>query len=449
VATSSIELSSGGTSPRLFARALRAFGDVRPEEAGAALLQLFNLFLLLVGYNILKTVREPLILATGGAAVKSYASAAQALTLMGFIPLYGWLAARVDRLQLITWVLSFFLANLALFNLGLRMGVSGLGVVFYVWVGIFSLATIAQFWSFANDLYSRPDGERLFPLIGIGAAAGSPVGSKIAGELFARGVNPAQMMYIAAALLGVHLLLYRVVNQRLAASGGRAREVERLAGPGGFALVFRSRYLRLGALLLVLLNVVNTAGNYVIDSAVVVAAETAQAKDPGFDAQAFIGSFYGDYYFWGNVAALAIQAFLVARLVKYAGLAGVILALPLVSLSAYALIGAGVAFGIARWAKTAENATDYSIMNTGRQMMWLPTTREEKYKAKQALDTFFVRSGDLVAAGLVFAGTTWLGLDVRGFAWLNVALAMLWLVVAALLVKENRRLVAAGGASGA
>ena len=100
-----------------------------------------------------------------------------------------------------------------------------------------------------------------------------------------------------------------------------------------------------------------------------------------------------------------------------------ILALPLVSLSAYTLIGAGVAFGVVRWAKTAENATDYSVMNTGRQMLWLPTRREEKYKAKQALDTFFVRTGDMIAGGLVFAGTTWLALGVRGFAWGNVALA--------------------------
>jgi AAA family ATP:ADP antiporter len=446
VATSNTALGDGGDGPRLQDRALRLFGDVRQGEAGTVLLQLFNLFLLLVSYNILKTVREPLILATGGAAVKSYASAAQALTLMGFIPLYGWLAARVDRLQLITWVLLFFLACLALFNLGLRLGVPGLGFPFYVWTGIFSLATIAQFWSFANDLHSRPDGERLFPVIGIGAAAGSPVGSKIAGVLFGRGVNPAEMMYIAAALLGVHLVLYRLVSQRLAGGADPRGRAEPLAGPGGFALVFRSHYLRLAAGLLILLNLVNTAGNYVIDSAVVIAADEAKARTPGFDSQAFIGSFYGDYYFWGNMLSFALQSFLVARLVQLTGLAGVILALPLVSMSAYTLIGAGAAFGITRWAKTAENATDYSVMNTGRQMMWLPTTREEKYKAKQTLDTFFVRTGDLLAGAVVFVGTTWLHLGMRGFAWLNVALAAAWLVVGALLVRENRRLVKAAAA---
>jgi len=421
---------------------LRAFGDVRPGEAGAALLQLVNLFLLLVGYYILKTVREPLILATGGAEMKSYAAAVQALVLMGFIPLYGWLASRVGRLDLISWVLLFLIANVELFNLGLRMGVPNLGIVFFVWVGIFSLVTIAQFWSFANDVYRREEGERLFPLIGIGATAGSPVGSKIAGMLFAAGVAPADMLHITTGLLIVHLLLYRKISRGIGRAGVPAPE-RRLAGPGGFTLVFRSPYLRLIAVLLILLNVVNTTGEYVVGKSVLAEAAAAKAANPGLDTEAFIGSFYGDYFFWVNVAAVVLQAFFVARLVQLSGLAGVLLMLPLVSLSAYTLIGAGVAFGVVRWAKTAENATDYSVMNTGRQMIWLPTSREEKYKAKQALDSFFVRSGDMLSAGLVFAGTSWLGLGIRGFAWANVALVGAWLLVALLVLRENRRLIQA------
>ena len=81
-------------------------------------------------------------------------------------------------------------------------------------------------------------------------------------------------------------------------------------------------------------------------------------------------------------------------------------------------------------------------MNTAKQLLWLPTTREEKYKAKQAVDSFFVRFGDLVSAVVVFVGTTWLAFDVRGFALLNVGIVLVWLVVAVVLVKENRRLSA-------
>jgi len=96
-----------------------------------------------------------------------------------------------------------------------------------------------------------------------------------------------------------------------------------------------------------------------------------------------------------------------------------------------------------RWAKTAENATDYSVMNTARQLLWLPTSREEKYKAKQAIDSFFVRLGDLTAAFVVFAGTSWLALEARGFAIVNAVFVLAWLGLAFVLVRENRRLSAA------
>ena len=95
---------------------------------------------------------------------------------------------------------------------------------------------------------------------------------------------------------------------------------------------------------------------------------------------------------------------------------------PLVALGAYGLIAAGAGLAVIRWAKIAENATDYSVMNTARQLVWLPTSRDEKYKAKQAVDTFFVRTGDVLQAVLVFAGTTWLGLGAPGFALTNVGL---------------------------
>src|SRR5262249_43979319 len=193
---------------------------------------------------------------------------------------------------------------------------------------------------------------------------------------------------------------------------------------------------------LILLNIVNTTGEYIISRSVVAAADAALAANPSVSKESFIGAFYGSYFFWVNFLAVVLQAFLASRLARYLGLPVVILALPLVSLGAYGLIGAGVGFAVLRWAKTAENGTDYSIMNTGRQMIWLPTSREEKYKAKQTLDTFFVRTGDVLAAGIVFAGTHWLGFGILGFAWSNVVLVGFWLFVAWLLLRENRALIA-------
>jgi len=429
-------------TPSALDRALRVFGDVRAGEGLGVLLMFLNVFVLLVAYYVLKTVREPLILSEGSAELKSYASALQALVLMGYVPLYAWVASRLPRQKLILAVILFFVGCIQLFFLAGQAGLPHIGLVFFVWVGIFSLTMIAQFWSYANDLYSREAGNRLFALIAIGSTAGAPLGAALAEWLFDSGMGPYAMMQISAALLLVHLGLYGAANRRLTAAGASASSGESLKPGGGFGLVFRSRYLMLIAAFLVLLNVVNTTGEYLLSESVLKNAASLAAADPGFDVGAYIGGFYGGFFFWVNVATIIIQAFLVSRLVKYLGMAGALFALPIVSLGTYGLLGAGAGFALLRWAKTAENSTDYSVMNTAKQMLWLPTTREEKYKAKQAIDTFFVRAGDVISAGIVFVGVNWLALDVTGFGRANVVIIVGWFVVGVVLLREYRRLTA-------
>ncbi len=105
------------------------------------------------------------------------------------------------------------------------------------------------------------------------------------------------------------------------------------------------------------------------------------------------------------------------------------------------MIAAGVTFAVVRWIKTAENATDYSIMNTARQLLWLPTSKDEKYKAKQAVDAFFVRSGDVLSAVIVFVGTSVLHLTISRFAMVTVALIVAWLAVALVVLRRHQALV--------
>jgi AAA family ATP:ADP antiporter len=138
------------------------------------------------------------------------------------------------------------------------------------------------------------------------------------------------------------------------------------------------------------------------------------------------------------MVALFLQAFVASRLVKYVGIGGIVLVLPFVGLGTYGVVASGVGLAVLRWAKIAENATDYSIMNTARQMLWLPTSREEKYKAKQAADTFVVRSGDMLSGLAVFLGTTYFHASVRGFAWMNLVLILVWLTIAVQLVRRYR-----------
>jgi len=155
-----------------------------------------------------------------------------------------------------------------------------------------------------------------------------------------------------------------------------------------------------------------------------------------------LGVFYGQFYFYQNILAVLLQALLVSRIVKRFGLPGVILTLPFVALGGYGLAAMGAGLAVIWAVKLAENATDYSVMNTGRQLLWLPTRREEKYKAKQTVDTFFVRAGDVISAVLVAAGVAWLGLQPSGFALLNLVLVVAWLAVAVLVLRENRQVAA-------
>ena len=424
-------------------RFLGIFSEVRAGEGVTALLMLANIFLTLVAYSVIKVVREPLILLGGGAEVRSYSAAGQALLLMLFVPFYSWFASRVDRRKLLIGVTLFFAMNIELFALAVAARVPFVGVAFFIWVGIFNIALVAQFWSYANDIYSKPAGERLFPIIAIGMTAGAPLGSFIAGRLAKAQVPIQLILQVSAALMLVSLTLYLTVNAREARRATVREEGSALAGPSGFALVLRSRYLKLIALLIVLLNVVNTTGEYMVSSLVAQQAKAAAAADSSFNQEAWIGAFAGSYQLWVNLLALTLQFFVTSRLVKYLGLRGALLMLPLIALSGYAVIAAGVSFAVVRWVKTAENATDYSVMNTARGLMWLPTSREEKYKGKQAVDTFFVRTGDLLHAALVYAGTHWLALHVSGFALVNVVLTLVWLGVALLILGENRKLAAA------
>jgi AAA family ATP:ADP antiporter len=434
--------ATGHQGESLIGRFFGLFGDVREGEGTTALLLFTNIFVMLAGYYVCKTVREPLILLGGGAAVKSYAAAGQALLLMAFVPLYGWFASRVDRIRLLLGISLFFIVNLELFWLAGRAGVPFVGIAFYIWVGIFSTATIAQFWSYGNDLFDKPTAERLFPVIAIGMTLGSPLGAAFAERLFARGADPYALLHVAAACLLISMLLYWLVERREGAR--RTQRSEPLAaGDNGFTLIAKSPYLGMICLLLLVLNLVNTTGEFILSASVVDAANQAAAATPGFSKSAYIGAFYGNYFFWVNILAIVLQTLVASRLVRHFGIAGVLFALPLVALGAYGVVAIGAGITLVRIAKTAENATDYSIMNVARQLLWVPTSREEKYKAKQATDTFVVRLGDVFSAGLVYLGTTVLALTSHGFAYANLLLVAVWLGLAYMLYGEYRRRSAA------
>ncbi len=439
--------SVGKEQTTILDRALRLFAPVHGGEGGTVLLMALNVFLLMY---IIKPVREALILAEWGAETKIYASAGQALLLLGLIPLYSRLADMMRVRRLIATVLLFFAACLVAFYLLATLKIP-LGIPFYLWVGIFNMMVVAQFWSFANDYYTEEQGKRLFAIIGFGMSAGAVFGGFITKKL----IHPLglyQLMLLSAGLLIVSLLLTLVAANRRNRAGVVASlphpvEQEKMEGPGGFALVMKNRYLLLIAVMMILANLVNTTGEYILGARVTDAQEKAVAEvvaTPGMsrvDLEAAqqlrqeqvgegIGNFYAGFFAIVNLVGLLTQLFLVSRIVGWFGVNRAIMVLPLVAVGGYIMIALFPVLSVARWAKTAENSTDYSLQNTVRNMLFLPTTRAEKFKAKQAIDAFFVRAGDVLAALLVLGGTTLLGLAPSGFALVNVIIALLWVVLA-------------------
>jgi AAA family ATP:ADP antiporter len=411
--------------------ALRLFADVRAGEATTALVLTLNVFLLLTAYYLLKVAREPLILLGGGAEVKSYASVGQSVILVFVTSAYGALASRVGRMALIGWVTVFFIVNLVVFW---ALGQRGLplGVPFFIWVGIFNLMTVAQFWSFAADIYDEEQGKRLFPIIGIGSSAGAVAGAWIA-DLFID-IGPFNLMLLAAGFLVVCLALTYAVHRR---EGGRARTVTAtkkesapIGGANGFALVFKDRYLLLFAAVIFVLNWVTKTGDYVLDRRLLEAAQAAHAHQ-----HEFVGQFKARYFEWVNGVGVVLQLFFVSRIIKYLGLRFALLVMPVASLCGYGASFVVPVIGTIFVARVVESGLDYSLSNTTRQALWLVTPRDAKYKAKQVIDTFVVRIGDAMSAGLVWLGVHY-SMALQSFVAINVGLSLAWLVFAWLLARE-------------
>ena len=428
----------------LLDRFLSLFADVRQGESGRLLLLTLNVFLILTAYYAMKPVREALILAQpGGAEIKSYSMALQALLLAVLVPAYGALAGQLPRRRLINIVTALFIACLPLFFLAAEQRWH-VGVPFFLWIGIFSLMVIAQFWAYANDVYTPDEGKRLFALIAFGASTGAVFGAFISGQLIGvLGVNA--MLLVAAVILAGSLMVFNVIDLRERSWVARRRNGKVAEAPIGkgnaFGLVMRNRYLLLIAALVVLLNWVNATGEYILSSIVQRAAEEEVAAGVLSREQegAYIGSFYSQYFQVVNIVGMLLQLFIVSRVVKYLGVHVAVCVLPVVALGSYAAAALLPSLAVVRWVKTAENSVDYSLQNTVKQMLFLPTTREEKYKAKQVTDSFVVRAGDVLSSATVFIGTSWLALGTSQFAWINVVLVAVWLIVAILVGREFRR----------
>lgn len=441
------------TGKRPLERFLSLFAEVRPGEGAVVLALTLNVFLLLNAYYLVKPVREALILSgQGSAELKSYTAVLQATLLLFIVPAYGWLGSRVPRRRLINIVTLFFVGCMALFYVLIRAQ-ANVAIAFYLWVGIYSLMIVAQFWSFANDIYTPEAGKRLFAIVGFGASLGAVVGSAMAGSLI-RVLGVEHMLPLGALLLVSSLLITHWVDSHARATDNPVapvKDVAPLRSSSTFNLILHNRYLLLMALMILAYNWVNSNGEYVLSRLVTEHAHDLMSRGElaGQDEKGFIGQFFAGYFGAVNLLSLILQLFVVSRLIKYADVPIAVCVMPVLSLIGLSAMTVIPSLLIVRWMKITENATDYSLQNTVRQMLFLPVTREEKYAGKQAIDTFFVRSGDMLSAGLVYLGSSVLLWNARDFAVANLLLAIPWLVLAILVGRGYRQRMAATKAAAA
>ena len=440
MASSSIAISNNKT---IWQRMLEPFASVRPGEGAMAVLLSVQVAILMASYYLLKAAREALVLTEGGAEVKSYAAAAQALMLLALVPAYGWLSSRVNPVRFIRLVSAFSIASLIAFYFAGRAGWH-VGVPFFLWLGVFNILAVTQFWAFATDLYNEEQGYRLFPLLGVGSALGGFAGAQLASGLF-RILGPFSLMLVAAGLLGISMLVVTAAHFRArkygAAVDHRAFRPLPPAGEGnGFKMVFSSRYLSLIALMVVLLNIVNTTGEFLMSKLALENAEriasTAAAR------QQYLGAFYANFYSWQTLVSSLAQVFLVSRFLRWFGVGGSLFVLPLIALGGYAGVTALPLLGVIQLTKGLENATDYTISNTARHALLLPSAREVKYKAKAAIETFFYRMGDVGQAIIVAAGS-YFAFSAADFALVNVVIAIIWIGVVVQIGREHRSILRA------
>ena len=214
----------------------------------------------------------------------------------------------------------------------------------------------------------------------------------------------------------------------------------------GARLIFISRFLLAAALVTLLTNWVNTNGENLLFQ-VIQETLAGQATNKGITDPAAVleftrsgtTQFYGNFFFWVNIVALLLQSLVASRLLKFGGFGAIAMLLPVIAIISYSVMALLPILIVVKLLKIAENATDYSINNTARHVLWLPVSSEMKYRGKPAIDTLYVRIGDGLAALTVLIGVQMLALTTRQFFIFNVTLVIAWLGFTIMLIREYRK----------
>ncbi len=425
---------SGG----VLGRALRRVADVRTEEVAALGWSAALFFCLFTAYAILKPIREAMGIARGVDDLPFIWIGTLAFTI-ALNPFLSLLVARFPRERFVPIAYRFFAGNLLLFFVAFQMLPEGehvaAGYVFYVWLSGFNLFAFSLFWGFMADLFGPASGKRLFGLLALGATVGSMLGAKLT-SILVEPLGIPGLLLLSLVLLEASVQSFHRATRthfarapRTAASRDAAPPAERPAALDGMARVVRSPYL-LGLVLLVGCLTLSAGFVYFEQGRII------EASSPDRETRTRT---FAEIDFWANAVTLVLQSLLAGRLLTRFGAGPCLLVLPLVTLGGFIALRDSPTLATLVLFQVARRGMNYGLTKPAGEVLFTTLPREEKYAAKNLIDTFFYRGGDVVSAAL-YAAVVLPSTDRATTALAIVApVAIVWMAAALLLGRAHER----------
>ncbi len=405
---------------------------LREGETAPVLLSCLVFWLLMSGYYILRPIRDEMGIAGGEDLLHRLFLVTLAVTAAA-APAVGWLVRRFRREVFLPAALRFFALNLVLFYTALKLAdprqLAWAGRVFYVWLSVFNLAALSLFWSFMADGFGYERGRRVFGIVAVAGTVGAVTGSGLTTAL-AQAVGRPALLLAALALMETAARLLPVLSRRfdrLPGAPDRAAEAADSGVLAGLTRLVRSPYLAGAAGYVFLYTLLNTLLYF--EKARLVAAGVA-----GADARTAV---LGSIDLWANLLTLTVQLLATGRLLQRVGAGPLLVLLPAGFAAAFAALGAWPSLGLFIVLQTVLRAANYALAKPARETLFTVVPREDRYKAKNVIDTFVYRGGDAVGSVVSAA--------VGAAAAVAVPAAAAWAVLAVLLGRRQRQLATGAG----
>ena len=409
------------------------------KELPASLWSFFYFFALLASYYVLRPIRDEMAIQIG---IKNLPSLFTwvFVTMLALVPLFGWLTAKIPRRTLLPWLYAFFVLNLIFFYMVMQAGEQPKEVayVFYVWVSVFNLFAVSIFWSFMADCFNTEQAQRLYGFIAAGGTTGALVGpmitSSLVKELGAKNLMLVAALFLALSIVAIFRLkawLAKYPVEPIVAGKLEATDDGTLKGGllSGVIDIAKSPYL-MGICLFLFAYAVLSTFLYSQQTILVPAAITNAEERIRFLSLVDLGV---------NILTLIIQVAAFGALIKRLGVLPLLVAMPLVSVIGFIALAVQpglivlVVFGVLR------RAGEYAVSKPARETLFNVLPADQKYKAKNVIDTLVHRTGDTASIWL-FDALKKAGLSITTLTWLAVPVATLWLIVALMLGRAAKKM---------